>query len=193
MADITSMLISFSESIPNIEKLATGFGYILGVCFIFHALVQIHDLADRSTRQSVRGGHYAPVAYLLCGAALLYLPTSIDAFEATLFGSNSPLSYASNTTNFAQTTAEAITAVVQMAGLIWIVRGLALIAAASDPGFSDPHQKRGHGWRGTFFVIGGVLALNFTFTGEILQNTVQKFVSSPHYLYLIQQTVESML
>lgn len=190
MADINSMLVSFSASIPFIEKLTTGFGYVLGICFIIYSINQFHDLAERHTRHNVKGGYFGPIAYLLMGSALLWLPSSVNVLEDTLFGSNSLLAYSgtitSQLTRLYANPSYIVTQILKMMGFIWFVRGCSLIAASSDPGVQ-------HGVRGLLFIIGGIFALNYTAAFELVKSTMQTWVTSVHNLYPIQQTIQSLL
>lgn len=184
MASISSMLITLAPSLPYLEKLVTGFAYMLGICFIIYALDQVRDLSWRRTKRAVKGGFYGPVAYFLSGSALLFLPTFISVMEETLFGYGSPLSYSSSYTTQINTTT--VTAqIVQLAGVVWVIRGCSLIASSSDP-------RVGHGKRGFLFVLGGILSINFMGTFALIQNTMQTFVQGTYKLYPLQQTIKSM-
>lgn len=179
MIDITSMVESFAKSVPDLEKLGSGIGYVMGIYFIFHALGELHDLVDKHTKHNVKGGILAPVAYFLCGAALLYLPSTVDVFKTTLFGTSSPLAY-DNSTELSEDTIQAVMDIVEMVGVFWVVRGFALLAYSSDP-----HVQ--HGMRAYVFIIGGIFCMNITYTGDFLKNTGQSIVTGVLKLYPVEQ------
>lgn len=188
MTDINQMWISFEASIPALEQLVTGFAYVLGIGFIVYALNQFHDLADRYTKQAVKGGYFEPTAYLLAGGILLWLPSWISVFEVTLFGSDSPLAYSGYITNkvtiLQNASSYAVTQILQFVGILFFVRGITLMALSSSPGVQ-------HGHRGFIFMIGGIMAVNFPATFAMIKATIQSFVTSSHSLYPIQQTIQS--
>jgi len=184
MADITSMLVAFGQSIDPIEKFASGLAYLMGIFFFIHALAKLRPIADRRARDtSGRGGFIIPAAYILAGAALLYLPTSIHVMETTLFGSYSPLAYNSWIEEWVtkySSPGYIVTQLIEMAGVIWFVRGCVLLAASSDPGVQ-------HGMRGFVFLIAGVLAINFLTTFSIIEATMESITTGTHALYPLLQ------
>jgi hypothetical protein len=185
---INSMWTSFATSIPQLESMVVGFAYVLGIAFIFHAIGQFHDLADRYTKHSVKGGMFEPMAYLLSGSILLWLPSWLPVFEATIFGTDSPLAYSSavvsnmpllqNMSNYA------VTETLELVGIVFFVRGVVLMALSSAPGTQ-------HGTRGFIFMVAGVLSVNFPATFSLIQDTIETFVTSSHTLTPIHQDIQS--
>ncbi len=190
MASINSIWASFAESIPDLEALTTGFAYVLGIGFIIYSLSEFRDLADRSTKHAVKGGFFEPIAYLLGGSVLLWLPSWLSVFEATLFGSNSPLAYSGYVTSqsvaLQSFSSYDIYDLLQLMGIIFFVRGVSLMTLSSDPGVQ-------HGFRGFIFMVAGVLAINFPATFELIESTISSFVSNQHILHPIQETVQSQI
>lgn len=188
-ASINSILTSLAPSLPNIERLVTGFSYIMGIAFIMYAIGDLRDLSDKNTQHSVEGGYWSPLIYLIMGTALLYLPSAISAMEATFFGSNSPLSYSGTTAaQFKQLSDNAtyvVKELIKLAGLVWFIRGCTLMASSSNPGVQ-------HGLRGFVFLIGGIFAMNFTGTFEVLKSTLQSITSTPLTLYPMSYTLEAI-
>lgn len=185
---INSMWTSFAASIPQLDSMVIGFAYILGICFIFYAIGQLHDLADRYTKHSVKGGMWEPIAYFICGSMLLWLPSWIPVFEQTLFGTDSPLAYSSTILNnfpaMQNVSDYAITETLEFVGIVFFVRGVALMALSSAPGTQ-------HGTRGFIFMIAGVLSVNFPATFELVQSTIENFVGTSHTLTPIHQDISS--
>lgn len=185
---INSMWTSFQSSIPALDSMVVGFAYVLGLAFIFYAIGQLHDLADRYTKHNVKGGMWEPVAYLLCGSILLWLPSWISSFEQTLFGTGSPLAYSSvilsDIPAFQNLSNYAVAETLELVGIIFFVRGVSLMALSSAPGTQ-------HGMRGFIFMISGILSVNFPATFQVFESTINSFVSTQHFLYPIQQTIQS--
>lgn len=188
MSDINSMLVTLGQSIPALNSMTIGFAYMVGIGFCVRSLMYLHALSDKKSSSSVRGGFLAPIAYLVMGSALLWLPTSFGAVEKTLFGVDSPLAYAPTTSQALQqlyaTPSYVVAKLLQLSGVVWFVRGCILVAHSSDPGVQ-------HGERGFYFIVGGALASNYAGTISLIKSTVNLFVTSVHNLYPIQQTISS--
>lgn len=188
MSDINSMLVTLGQSIPALNSMTIGFAYMMGIGFCVRSLMYLHSLSNKKASSSIRGGWLSPVAYLVMGSALLWLPTSFGVVQKTLFGVDSPLAYAPTTSQALQQLYASPTYVVgkmlQLSGVVWFVRGCILVAHSSDPGVQ-------HGERGFYFIVGGALASNYTGTISLIKSTVNLFVTSVHNLYPIQQTISS--
>jgi hypothetical protein len=101
---------------------------------------------------------FVPLAYLIGGGALLYLPTTLVVVSNTTFGENTVLQYgAVNPYDIYNS----MKLVISTAGLLWFVRGCVMLVHASEPGVKD-------GPKGLAFLFGGVLAMNFESTGDAL-------------------------
>lgn len=149
--ELTTVIGNISKSLFSVEKLITGFAYLLGLYFIVHSLTLLRRIAGKGRSG---GGHekvFVPVAYLLMGAALLYSPSMIQALANTAFGDGNVLQY-SNYNAFNLYSAMGL--LIQTAGLIWFVRGCVLLAHASEPGVQE-------GPKGLAFLVAGVFAVNF--------------------------------
>jgi hypothetical protein len=189
MADIDSILVSLSPSLPYIQKLITGAGYIMGLYFIFSAIFSLAEMSDKQKKQAVRGGWTHPMAYMFAGAALLWLPTTVDTLNASFFGSNSPLSYSKNGYDALQTDLISIVKqIITVGGVFWIVHGFALFVHSAA---ADPNDEQRSGKKAWLFILGGLLAMNNELTTSMIQTTIQTFVQAKHSLYPIQQSIQS--
>ncbi len=154
--DLTTILGNLAESLLSIGFLIEGLGYMIGIVLVMTGLKK---LTKTNFSQEGAGG---PVAYILGGAVLIYLPSSAHVLSNTLFGSdigsNNILQYTKyNVIDFYGS----MGVLIQTAGLIWFVRGAILLAHASEPG---KHE----GSKGLLFVIAGVLAMNISYTVGVL-------------------------
>lgn len=192
MSDISSMIISFGSSIPYIEKLITGAGYVFGLAFIFSGIVTLLDLSSKQKKSEVKGGWGYPATYFLAGAALLWLPTTVDSLNLTFFGSDSVLSYSTSATaeELKQDVIYVVTQIIEMVGVFWIVHGFTLFAYSPKADPNDQKHSNKHAW---VFVFGGLLAVNNEFTLELIKNSMQSLVTGKYSFYPLQQTVESLM
>lgn len=146
--DLTGILANLAQSLLSIETLIEGAGYVLGILFVITGILKL------TKSNFAHEGAGEPIAYILGGAVLIYLPSSVYVVSNTFFGSNNILQY-TNYSNF--NLYDSIGIFVKTAGLLWFVRGAVLLAHASAPGKQE-------GLKGLLFVIAGVLSMNFSFT-----------------------------
>ena len=150
--DIVTMLQNLTNSVDDIQRLITGFAYVLGIVFIFSALSKLKVISHSSVSSPAQIKMAVPIVYLLSGSALLFMPTMIQVLSNTFFGSGTVLSYAS----YSQINMQYMVGMmVKTAGLIWFVRGCVLIAHGSTPGFK-------HGFKGWVFLFAGIFAIRFS-------------------------------
>ena len=151
IVDLVAMLDNLAESLLQVQKLITGLAYCLGLICILIALFKCLDIANTTANK-----HNTPIiAYLLIGAFLLFLPSTLQTFSNTFFGAYNALQYTS--TDNSHDLYSSMNVLIQTAGLIWFVRGCMLLANSSEPG-------QEHGVKGFVFIIAGILAINFEAT-----------------------------
>ena len=151
MTDLVAMIGNLGSSLFQVQKLITGFGYILGITFIMVAIGKGKEAVESPAQSS----KFIPLAYFGLGAGLLYLPSMLDTLSNTLFGSSNVLAY-SQAYNPGDIYSS-MRLLIQTSGLVWFVRGSVLMAHASHPGEQ-------HGPKGLAFICAGILAMNFEAT-----------------------------
>lgn len=149
MVDLTQMLINLSHSLQPVQKLLSALGYLIGILMIISGLVKLKQLAG-GRQGGQQEGAFTAVAFLVGGAFLLYLPSSVSVMANTFFGATNILSY---TDAVGDPFWNAMMLLIKTAGLIWFVRGTVLLVNASKPGEQN-------GPKGFTFLIAGILAMN---------------------------------
>lgn len=139
--DLISILGNLSQSLISVQALITGFGYLIGVLFVFTGLSKF---AKPHQKTSI------PMAYVFGGMALIFLPTSLEVLTMTLFGNTNLLEYSESNPDVFYSSMRIL---IRTAGLIWFVRGSVLLVNAAKPG-------QQHGPKGLAFVIAGIFAMN---------------------------------
>ncbi len=159
--DLTTILGNLAQSLLSIERLVEGLGYMLGIGFVISGLVRLTKINKYS-----HDGPSAPLANILGGAVLIFLPSAANVMSNTFFGTSNILAYANYSRfNFY----DSMGVLIQTAGIIWFVRGAVLLVHASEPG----KQK---GFKGFLFVIAGVFAMNFALTVSALNTLFAYFI-----------------
>jgi len=166
MIDLIGILTNLRASLGPIQKMVSGFAYILGLGMVVASLMKFRKIAGSGHQQSSEHV-FVPVTYLVIGAGLLFLPSSLSVLSSTVFGSDSVLAYAGSNEATVQSV---MTVFIQTVGMLWFVRGSVLLAHASEPGVK-------HGSKGLTFIIAGIFAINFESTFEVLDYTLSHMFS----------------
>ncbi len=167
MPDLVSIFINLSKSLAPIQELVSGFGYVLGIGLVIAAMNKFHKIGDARAQSHSQEKIFVPVAFLLMGVGLIFLPTALGTLANTVFGSDNILSYSYEEED--DLTA-AIKFLIQTTGVVWFVRGSILLAHSSEPGVKD-------GSKGLTFIFAGIFALNFDNTVEVLGYALEGFFS----------------
>ena len=148
---INTIIENLSVSLQPVQRLISGFGYITGILFFIVALMKFYQISNARASGSSGIGIYVPLAYLIGGASIIYITSTISVMTNTLFGMDSVLQY---TQPAPANLTKAVILIIKTIGLIWFVRGCILMTTASEPGSE-------HGIRGLIFVTAGTLSINF--------------------------------
>jgi len=169
--DLVTMLENLSNSLGPVEQLMGHAAVLVGLLFLLKAVTKFKKIGDARARSSSQERMFVPIMYVLAGAALIYLPSSIATLSQTAFGTENVLAYGdtgqANVIN-------SIEFIIEVVGVIWFMRGCALLAHASEPGIQ-------HGPKGLAFLVAGIFAVNFklTMTGldYVLEHLIHLFLS----------------
>jgi hypothetical protein len=165
--DLVTMLDNLSLSLGPVQTFLKVLSFILGLVFFVGAIQKFKKIGEEGGRSNSHQRFFAPVAYLLAGSALIYLPTTLRVLSTTAFGSDNILAYGSfhHFTLFM-----AIQFLLQTIGLVWLIRGCSLLAHAGEPGALP-------GTKGLAFLTAGVFLVNFNMTMGVFNYLVSKLVS----------------
>jgi hypothetical protein len=158
-----TILSNIAGNLIPVQGLITGSAYLLGLLFFYQGVMRMKKLASKGSGERP----FVAYAYILGGAGLVFLPSTIDTLANTLFGSGNVLAYA---TYNRMTVYGAMGIIIQTAGLFWAVRGFILMVQASQPGSQ-------HGFKGLGYLIAGILAINFDNTIAMLNSFLTQLTS----------------
>ncbi|MCC5791856.1 MAG: type IV secretion protein IcmC [Legionellaceae bacterium] len=158
--DWVLMLERLAHSLLPVQALLTGFAYILGIVLVIVSLRKYYAVGNARARSGSGQGMFVPTVYLIGGAALIFIPSTLKILSHSVFGTDSILSYAPyNPFDFYT----GIRIIIQTAGILWFIRGVSLLVEASNPGVQ-------HGFKGLTFMTAGILSMNFEVTLGILNS-----------------------
>lgn len=152
--DLIHILGNLANSFLELQKLFSGAGYVLGIIFVITGLVKFEKV-NRNGRERMA----VPVFYIVGGAALIFLPSTMDTLSETVFGSGSVLQYAPKYNIYDINTS--IRMLITTIGVICFVRGSVLLVDAAEPGEQ-------HGIKGLLLIISAVFSMNFDATVSML-------------------------
>ena len=150
--DLSTIVKNLASSFINVEHLALGIFYVVGLVVLISG---IYDLVEFGMmHQSDPMNKLRAVTKLSIGALLIYLPSSVEVVSQSLFGENVSLSYQTITSDIVFSSAKVI---LQLAGIIWFVRGLFMLMTGHEAGERLRHFK------GVLYIVSGALAANFDY------------------------------
>lgn len=170
--DLTAILANLSSILPSVNAFIGAFSYVWGIIFCVLSFIKFKELLGDSGGQQPKT--IVPVAYFLAGAGMLFLPSMIDTFSMTLFGTGyNILSYSpANQSNINNS----IQMLIQTAGFIWFIRGCVLLAHASHPEQGQEGSK-GLGPKGFIFIVASLFAINIQSTWQMVNYIVNHLIS----------------
>lgn len=162
--DLIQILGNLSQSLIPVQNLLKGAAYVSGFLLCINGLFTLKDLASSTVSSHSSVKPLIPVAYLMGGASLIYLPSAITTMSNTVFGVGNILQYSSYNPYDIYNTMRII---IQTAGVLWFFRGCVLLIHSSQPGFQ-------HGSKGLAFLFAGIVAMNFQNTGNMLSYAMEQ-------------------
>lgn len=167
--DLNQMLENLAQSFPGVLMLVSGFAYTMGVFFILSSIYKFKAYAQGISQMSADKSIVKPLILFFIGVGFLYLPGIIDTLLYTIwnYGSDSLVSYTDSSSNPFARLIGPLTQLVEVFGLISIVRGWMLLAKLGQEG----HQS-GTAGKGIIHILGGICAWNIVGLWSIIQSTL---------------------
>lgn len=165
--DFQTMLQNLAKSYPNLWRLLTASSYIMGFFFIFKAVYSLKIYGESRTMSSSQTSIKGPLANILAGVMLIFIPTAFSMINMTFFGTPNLLSYNQGGIGvFTQESIAAVLGVVQLVGLIAFIRGWVYIARAGESSGGQPVIGKA-----LTHIIGGAFAINVVQVKDVIWNT----------------------
>lgn len=154
--DIATMLINFSEAVPNLMRLVTALAYVMGFFFIIKGVMELKHFGESRSMMSQEHSIGKPVMLLVIGTMLLYLPASVRTGLSTFWTTPNPYGYLPSSSDDSNWTdlGSAAFMVIQLVGTIAFIKGLLMMRHATGHGQPDTFSKA------LAHIIGGVLCIN---------------------------------
>lgn len=155
-ADVATMLLNFSKTVPNLMQMVTAFAYVMGFFFIIRGIMELKQFGEARSMMSHEHSLVKPLLTITVGALLLYLPASVQTGLSTFWADPSPYGYVSSSTNdsWSEVTSAAFM-VIQLIGTVAFIKGLIMLT-----------HLHGHGGQPGGFskamahIVAGILCIN---------------------------------
>jgi uncharacterized membrane protein HdeD (DUF308 family) len=171
MIDLTAMLINLSNSLAPVQKLLSGFGYLVGITLMISGLLELKKHAESRGGQSSHEDALTALAFIFGGALLVYMTSTVTALSNTVFGATNILSYSVNSS---PNLYHAMLVLIQTTGVLWFVRGMVLLVQSTKPGHKE-------GAKGMTFMLAGIGAINFESSMHVIDYVMQQFFIAMTY------------
>lgn len=163
---LTDMVTHLASQMPALMKMLTALCYVIGIFFMFTAVYSMKQYGDLRTMSSSNTDIRTPMIKLAIGVAFIYFPSTISAGMETMFATSSPLAYNSGSDQTQELIIAAVIKIMQVVGVIAVMRGLFFLSKAGSQG------QPGMVGKGVTHLIAGILAINIYGTWQILENTL---------------------
>lgn len=166
--NVDAMLLSIQQSLPQINNLAIGAAYVMGIAFIFKGIYDLKMYGEQRSMMSSSTSMKAPLFTLFAGAMCLFSPSAFNVVMMSTFGYGSPLAYDElnmSSSSALSTSATIILQIIQVIGTYAFFKGWFLLARSGS--------QAGHGLfgQGLMHVVGGIFAMNVVGTCNVIAAT----------------------
>lgn len=149
------MINRIATQIPMLMRMVTAMGYVIGMYFIIFSMLKFKEFGEQRTMMSSQHHLKEPVTYLVMGALLLYLPSSVQMGMSTFWAEPNPYGYLEQQDQWAQFINNCFM-VIQLFGVIAFIRGLVILSHTGAQGGGG----QGQFGKGVTHVIGGIFCIN---------------------------------
>lgn len=161
--DLGTMLINLSQDLPAIMRLVTAVGYVMGFFFVVKGVMELKHMGESRTMMSSEHGMMAPIMYLVAGALLIYLPSTVQVGLSTFWTSPNPYGYVQQGTDNWSQLINAIFTIIQLIGVISLIRGIIMLTRLGGRG-----GQHGEFAKALTHMIAGILCINmFQFLNSV--------------------------
>lgn len=167
--DVSVALTNLQALFTSLRSFIIALSYVIGIGLVFRGIAMYRAFGQHITSQS-RGGEVAgPMVFLVVGAFLIYLPSTLSSSLITIFGqaeltaSSEILSVAGTDDNKWQEVGAVIANYLSLLGLIAFVRGWVILSKMGHSG-SQPGSIA----KGITHLVGGIFLLNIVTTVQMI-------------------------
>lgn len=164
--DASVMINNIAGQVPILMHMVTAIAYVMGMYLIFMGILKLKQYGEARTQMSGQHHLKEPMAFLIIGALLIYLPTSVQLGLQTFWSNPVPYGYTTDQNYFVQLY-QSVFLVVELFGTIALVRGLLMLSKAGGG-----HGQPGQFAKGVTHIIAGLLCINLYGLVQVILETL---------------------
>lgn len=142
-------------------------GWLTGLWLIMMGLFKLKVYGQSRTMMSSQASPVPSLMYLFVGTVLFYMPFITGAFLYTIWGSNDVLAYTGKADNAWTTYFQPIVHIMRLIGYVSFIKGWMIWSHLGKEG----GQQHGMVGKGFMHILGGILAINFMGTIDIIKHS----------------------
>ena len=147
-------LTRIATQIPMLMRMVTAIAYVLGIYFVIAGIMKLKEYGESRTMMSQQHNLRGPLIFIIVGAFLLYLPTTVNVGLSTFWTDPNPYAYVTQQTAWSDFWNTCFL-IVQFVGTIAFIRGLVILSHLGGHG-----GQPGTFSRGVTHIIGGIFCIN---------------------------------
>lgn len=165
--DAGTMIENLAKALPNLMRLVTALAYVMGFFFVVKGIMELKHHGEARSMMSREHSLARPLIYIGVGAALIYLPSSVQTGLSTFWTDPNPYAYVTQATDPWSELMNACFMIFQLLGVIAFIRGLIILTRVGG------HQGQpGTLGRAVTHIIGGILLINMYQFIQVVTNTL---------------------
>lgn len=151
-----TFISNLGKTIPNLMQLVTAIAYVMGMFFVINGIFHLKKYGEQRSQASSEAHLKGPLIYLVVGAALLYLPSTVRVGLSTFWTSPFPYGYETDQTGAWASLIKASFMIVQLIGTISFIRGLVMLTHLGGAGAG----QQGTLGKALAHIVAGILCIN---------------------------------
>jgi intracellular multiplication protein IcmC len=148
-------------------QFVTALAYVMGMFFIYKGLMALKQYGQERTQMSSQHELKGPLIFLAVGAALLYLPSSVQVGLNTFWMNPNPYGYQLVATDQWETIRQDTYVIIQLIGTIAFIRGLVMLTH-----LGGQHAQPGQLGKAMAHIIAGIFCINLYEFITVIENTL---------------------
>jgi hypothetical protein len=148
------MLENLISNVPQFMQLVTATAYVMGIFTMYKGVMGLKNFGEQRNMMASNQELKGPLILLATGAALMYLPSSVQAGLTTFWSDPNPYGYVTDATDEFSVLYQDAFLLIQLLGTVAFIRGLLVL---SQLGGGAQGASLG---KGLTYIGAGVMCIN---------------------------------
>jgi len=138
---------------------------VLGIFFVTFGIMKLKAYGEARTQMSQEHHLKGPLTFIIVGAFLIYLPSTVNVGLSTFWTDPNPYGYMQQKDQWSEFL-NVCFMIVQLVGTIAFIRGLVILSQLSG------HAQHGTFGKGVTHIIGGIFCINIYQLLQVIFSTL---------------------